>query len=1218
MTEISEANSKLENKLEKCYVYSKSKKWHIAIRAFREELKEEDKKNKLFQELEDFRKNLLEEVSNLKDVSFVLVPGEDGAPTEKELYLDNNKEVFFKNIQECNPSLYGCLKNTKWKFGAKEIRIIFNNHVNKELSLKKGAKNKIEDFFSPVFEEKPTVKVAIKEEKEQEYIGFNSETIVIEESKNKKQEDVGQEKSPPTNGILLGKSIKGEVTSIREIQEEEKSIIIEGKIFSLDVINLKSGRKLVIFYVTDHTDSLIGKFFLKEKEEIPGDLQEGIWVKVRGNVITDQFEQELTMQVKDMVLSEAKDTRKDKGEKKRVELHAHTKMSALDCTCSASDLIKRAAKWGHEAIAITDHGVVQSFPEAFEAALENNIKVIYGVEAYIVESAENYKSDSYHCIVLAKNKDGLKDLYELITRSHTKYFYKKPRIPKTELNKVRENLIIGSACEAGEIVRAIMAGKSYEELKEIASFYDYLEIQPPSNNEFMLREGILNSRQELNNINIKIVELAKELSLPFCATGDIHFLEPWDEVFRKILMAGQGFSDITQPPLYFKATDEILEEFNYLGEKDAYQAVIENPALIAGRVDDMSPIPDDLYTPEIPGAEENIRDMTHNKAKELYGDPLPELVESRIEEELESIIDQGYAVIYYISHKLTKKSLEDGYLVGSRGSVGSSLVATLCEITEVNPLPPHYRCPGCKLVEFINDGSVGSGVDLSPKKCPDCGQQLEKDGFDIPFAVFMGFRGEKVPDIDLNFSGEYQPVAHEYIEELFGKDCVYRAGTIGTIAKKTAYGFVRGYFNETGEAVRKPEIERLVDGCTGTKRTTGQHPGGLMIVPQELDIHQFCPVQYPADNKDAEIMTTHFDYGAISSRLLKLDVLGHDVPTIIHMLEGMTGVNALEIPLDEEKTMELFSNVTPLGIEEEDIDSTVGTLGIPEFGTSFVRQMLVDTRPESFSELVRISGLSHGTDVWLNNAQDLVSEGKAELNEVISTRDDIMVYLMYKGVAPGTAFTIMERVRKSKGLSEELLEAMKEVEVPEWYIDSCLKIKYLFPKAHAVAYTMMSYRIAYFKVYYPEAFYAAFFTVKAEDFDANLIVKGSEEVKKRLKDIEEKGDDASPKEKSEVVVLEVAREMYARGVKVHPVDIYASHSCKFKLTEDNKLLPPLVTLKGLGLSVAMQLEKKREEMEFLSVEDLKKRCKVPKTALEVMREHGCLEKLPENNQLSLF
>ncbi|ACB85022.1 PolC-type DNA polymerase III [Natranaerobius thermophilus] len=1172
-----------------------------------------------YQEFYQISNNLLNRVTSLKEICFIILTQNNDVGE----FLKNNKDNILLYLNKHYPSLYNCIHDIQLK--EDKIELHFKNKANLELARKKGLPDLIQEFFYIGLEKTIPVKLTDLNINEVSDIEEENAKMITELQKEYQESQkmtakTGQKKqSRQGNGqAIMGQVIKDEPISIAEIVEEERSVVVMGQVFDFETRELKSGRTLVIFNITDYSDSIGVKCFLNENQEVPDGLEDNRWLIVRGSVKTDSFSQELTIFPKDICPASNPYEREDTADEKRIELHAHTRMSTLDATCSATELVETAADWGHKAIAITDHGVVQSFPEAFEAAQEKGIKVLYGVECYLVEDEDNYKDTSYHCIVIAKNKQGLQDLYRLISESHLYYFYRFPRIPKKRLSEVRENLLIGSACERGEVIQALLNGKSSAELEEIAGYYDYLEIQPAGNNEFLIRKGVYESQEDLHNLIKEVVKLARKIDKPFCATSDVHFLHPWDKNYRKILMAGQGFDDLSQPPLYMKTTDEMLTEFDFLGEEDAYKAVIECPDQIQNQVDELVPVPQDLYTPHIPGAEDQITEMAYSKAKQLYGEPLPEIVKTRLEEELKSIVDQGYAVIYLISHKLVKKSLEDGYLVGSRGSVGSSLVATMCDITEVNPLPPHYMCPNCQHSEFIQDGSVGSGVDLRDKNCPHCNTDMNKDGYDIPFAVFMGFHGEKVPDIDLNFSGEYQPIAHEYTEELFGKEHVFKAGTIGTIAEKTAFGFVKGYVNDNGINCRQSEVNRLVSGCTGVKRTTGQHPGGLMIVPEGHDIHEFCPIQRPADDTKTEVMTTHFDYNAISDRLLKLDILGHDVPTIIYMLESITGLDPLKIRLDDPDTIKIFSSPEPLGVGPEDIDCQVGTLGIPEFGTRFVRQMLEDTKPQTFSELIRISGLSHGTDVWLNNAQDIIAEGIAELGDVISTRDDIMVYLMYKGVDKKDAFTIMEKVRKGKGLSDELKNTMKEAGVPDWYLDSCLKIKYLFPKAHAVAYTMMSFRIAYYKVFYPEAFYATFFSVKTEDFNSNMIVKGLDAVDEQIKYVEERGVSATPKEKSELVVLEVAREMFQRGVQVLPVSIYESDSEKFQVTQDGYLRPPLITIPGLGSSVAKQIVKAREEREFSSKEDLRKRGGVSKSVIEPLEEHGCLKDLPDTDQLTLF
>lgn len=731
-------------------------------------------------------------------------------------------------------------------------------------------------------------------------------------------------------------------------------------------------------------------------------------------------------------------------------------------------------------------------------------------------------------------------------------------------------------------------------------------------------KGLVQDENELKEINKKIVELGDKLKKPVVATGDVHFLNPEDSIFRQILMTGQGFANVdNQMSLYFKTTDEMLKEFSYLGEEKCKEVVIRNPNKICDEIEDLIPIPDGTFSPRIEGSEEELKRMCYDRAEKIYGEDMPTIVKDRLDKELNSIINNGYAVMYIIAHKLVAKSLNDGYLVGSRGSVGSSLAATMSEITEVNPLPPHYICPKCRYSDFISDGSYGSGIDLPDKRCPECDEILIKDGHDIPFEVFLGFEGEKEPDIDLNFASEYQSEAHKYMEELFGEGKVFRAGTIGTIANKTAYGFVRKYIEEKQLHYNKAEINRLVNGCTGVRRTSGQHPGGIMIVPDNYDIYKFTPIQYPANDSKSGVITTHFDYNSISGRLLKLDILGHDVPTIIRMLGDLTGIDVQGVPLDDKNTMDIFTGTEPLGISSDEIDCEVGTLGIPEFGTKFVRQILTDTRPRTFAELVRISGLSHGTDVWINNAQGLVRNNIAELKDVISTRDDIMNYLILKGMPPRTSFTIMENIRRGKGLTSEQEQEMRECEVPQWYIDSCNKIKYMFPKAHAVAYVMMSFRIAYFKVYHPEVFYSAYFTTKVEDFDADFIIKGKEAVRARIKELKSAGNDATAKEKNYLTVLEVVLEMYCRGIEILPVDLYNSDADKFMIV-DGKLLPPLRGLQGVGQNAVKSIVEARQQGEFISLEDLRNRTKITKTAIEILIIHGCIKDLPETNQLSLF
>jgi len=1329
-------------------------------------------------------------------------------------------------LSEKYPSLEGWLQKAEYSFEDGILTIKVHNQVGQQLLANKGCDRFINNLLQyecglqikTVFNADETEESDFcwQEEAEKEHVRALMEAMAASPqpaAPDKPEQGV----TPSANGVILGKPIKGEPVLIREIQDEEKNAVIQGRIFALEVRELRSGRRLVTFDLTDLTDSLTVKFFRDEKDDsVEDNLNKGAWVKVRGPVQYDRFSQELTMMAYDINVAEY-ETRRDEAPEKRVELHLHTKMSSMDGITGAGDLIKRAAQWGHEAIAVTDHGVVQAFPEAYEAGAKHGIKIIYGVEGYLVDDGtpivvnpvpmelsrgeyvvfdlettgfapgtndiieigavkvvggaitqrfstfvkpacpippeiteltgitadmvedapaieevlprfvefigkavlvahnalfdtgflrvklarhldrtlenpvidtlglarallpglKNHKLKtltgefqiplenhhravddaeatthvflklmelcgqheissldeinrlikninldqlkSYHIIILVQNQTGLRNLYQLITKSHLEYFHRHPRIPKSELARYREGLIIGSACEAGQLIRTYLDGAGPEKLEEVARFYDYLEIQPLGNNQFMLKEGTARSWDDLKKINLAIVELGDKLNIPVVATGDVHFMDPEDEVYRRVLMAGKGFADADdQAPLYFRTTEEMLKEFSYLDPEKAREVVITNPRKIAGQVEELKPMPDDFYPPQIDGAEDQIRDMTYDTAYGIYGNPLPEVVQKRIDKELNSIITNGFSVLYLIAHKLVKKSNDDGYLVGSRGSVGSSFVATMTGITEVNPLPPHYVCPQCKKSEFIEDGSYGSGADLSDKDCPACGTRYKKDGHDIPFEVFLGFKGDKVPDIDLNFSGEYQPRAHKYTEELFGEGYVFRAGTTGTIAEKTAFGFVKNYLDERNLVKRNAEMNRLVQGCTGVKRTTGQHPGGVMVVPRDMDVHEFTPLQHPADDKKSGIITTHFDYHSISGRIVKLDILGHDDPTAIKMLEDLTGIDAKTIPLDEPEVLKLFSGTESLGVTPEQIRSNTGTYGIPEFGTKFVRQMLEDTKPKTFSELVRISGFSHGTDVWLNNAQDLIRSGTCQLSEAISTRDDIMVYLIYKGLDPSRAFKIMEGVRKGKGVKPEDEEEMLKHNTPPWYIESCKKIKYMFPKAHAVAYVMMAFRIAYFKVYYPEAFYATYFSVRADEFDADLICQGPEAVTRMMDEIEAKGNGASQKEKNLLTILELALEMYMRGIKLERVNLDRSDATRFQIPEKGLLLPSLVSLQGLGENAARNIVAAREEGPFSSVEDLRVRARISKTVIEILEQHGCLQGLSATDQLELF
>lgn len=1128
------------------------------------------------------------------------------------------------DLAEMLPVFKGWLgEGSSYQARGEELKIFVPNALGIEyFNTKKGT---LERYFMTKFGLKCSLCCEMKESSASEDILAQTaaeEQRILQQMLTQPKENVKEKAEPKETDLILGKEFNGEAIPLHEVQDEERQIIVAGEVFGIEYRQLKSGRQLLTFNLADKTDSISAKVFLNEGVESL-DLKEGKWFKIRGSVQFDKYSSDLTLMPKDIVRTKPV-IRMDEAAEKRVELHLHTRMSTMDGMSTAEELIGRAKAWGHEAIAITDHGVVQAFPEAADAGLKYGIKVILGVEGYLLDDAPGplplKQRKARHIIILAKNYTGLKNLYKLITVSHLEHFYRRPRIPRSKITEFREGLIVGSACEAGELIQGILAKKSWDELKEIAAFYDYLEIQPIGNNAFMLRTNQVENEEGLREINRTVWRLGQELDLPVVATGDVHFLDPEDEYYRRILMAGKGFEDADQQaPLFFRTTEEMLEEFSYLGEKEALDAVVHAPQKIANQVEVLKPFPDDLHSPTIQGAEEKIESMTWQRAKELYGEKLPEVVKNRLDKELKSIIGNGFAVLYLIAHLLVKKSNEDGYLVGSRGSVGSSLVATMTGITEVNSLPPHYRCvnPECLHSIWIEDGSVGCGIDLPDKNCPKCGQLMAKDGHDIPFETFLGFKGDKVPDIDLNFSGDYQPRAHKYTEEIFGEGYVFRAGTIATVAEKTAFGYVKNYLEERKIRVRPAEMSRLIRGCTGVKRTTGQHPGGVMVVPKECDVYDFTPLQHPADDPNSDIITTHFDYHSISGRLVKLDILGHDDPTVIRMLEDLTGIDAQKIPLDDPETMSLFCSPRALGVTEEQIRSKSGTYGIPEFGTKFTRQMLEDIQPKTFSDLVRISGFSHGTDVWLGNAQELIRNGTAEMSELIGCRDDIMVYLIHKGLEPGWAFKIMESVRKGKGLKPDDIEEMKAHDVPDWYVESCLKIKYMFPKAHAVAYVTMAFRIAWFKVHCPEAYYATFFSVRADEFDVDLMVQGADACRRKMDEIEAKGNDVSVKEKGLMTILELVLEMWCRGITLRKVDLWESDATKFKITPTG-ILPPFASLQGLGESAARSLVALREKGNIKSIEDLRSLAKLSKTVIEILQNHGCLNELPEQNQLSLF
>lgn len=1106
---------------------------------------------------------------------------------------DKLKAIFTNLLADQAPILRSCLEKTQIEYLPEEeiIKIMTGSSWAYKYLKNKKVKSLLEERLNFLEEKNLDLIFELNEDLE--------DFCMIE-----KMEEffpvVQVQESPKKERKARTSSSNKAVRKLVDLREEEKNVLIEGRIFDISKRELRNNKLLIVFLVNDSTSSYTCKMIRdkKEGEKIYKDLEKESYYRISGNVQYDQFSKEYILMARDYQLIDFA-SKKDLAQVKRVELHLHTNMSKTDAMTPVSDYIKRAADWGHKAIAITDHGVVQAFPDAYFAGQKYGVKIIYGVEAYAMKDDK-----TYHFIILVKNRQGLKNLYHLISQSQLKYYKRVPRIPFELLEEYREGLIYGSACEAGDLIRSIIDKKPEEELKEIASFYDFLEIQPLGNNEFMIRNGIVNSFKDIEDINKKVVQLGEELEIPIIATGDVHFLNPEDEIYRRIIQTGQGYQDAdNQPPLYYRTTEEMLAEFDYLGQEKAHEVVVENTNKITDMIEDIRPIPDKLHPPEIEGADQEIRQMTYQGAQKLYGEELPEIVAKRIDKELSSIIDNGYAVLYLISQKLVKKSNEDGYLVGSRGSVGSSLVATLTGITEVNPLPAHYICPSCYHSEFFEKGEFGSGADLPEKDCPSCKSPLNKEGFDIPFEVFLGFEGDKVPDIDLNFSGDYQASAHKYVEEIFGSDHVFRAGTISTIAERTAFGYVKNYLEEKNIYYNSAELNRLIKGCSGVKRTTGQHPGGLIVVPKSKESSDFTPLQRPAEMVDSEIITTHFDFHSLHDYLIKLDILGHDDPTVIKMLEDLTGLDAMEISFDNPQVMELFSSRQ--------------TLGVPEFGTRFVRQMLQDTKPEKFSDLVRISGFSHGTDVWLNNAQDLIKNKVCSLSEAISARDDIMIYLINKGMDPLTSFKIMEDVRRGRGLKEEYEKEMREHEVPAWYIESCNKIKYMFPKAHAVAYVMMAFRIAYFKIHHPLAFYASYFTVRAPEFDAEIAIKGHDAVEGEIKRIRALGNQATQKENKLLTILEVVQEMYQRGFSFQKISLEKSSAREF-LIEGEQLILPFSSLAGIGETAALNIEKEIKEKEFKSIEDFRNRTKVSKTVIDALIAHGTFGGLPENNQLSFF
>lgn len=1370
------------------------------------------------------------------------------------IYFDSIlAELEEKSIIECN-----ILKHAEISFDNNDMLI----SVGDSFIIRRKAKNIIqfiEDIFCNRFGfmVKANFEYTPIEEKKQDEDSIeivnrnqNNNHVVDYQDKEDKIEIKETNKKPPTQhkpqeskttyqnkyskktnsdpDIIYGKSFDGESTPINEIQDEIGEVVVRGQILKIEGREIRNEKTIVTFAITDFTDTITGKIFMKNEQvpEVKLVLKAGAFVKLKGMALMDKYDREITIGsiVGIKTIPNFIETRKDESEVKRVELHAHTFMSDMDGVVNVKALIKRAIDWGHKAIAITDHGVVQAFPEAFYASKgADDFKVIYGVEAYIVDdlkdmvenckgqslmdpcvvfdiettgfgpvndqiieigavkiiegkivdrystfinpdipipfkieqltgindamvidspmidvvlpeflkfcegcilvahnasfdvgfiqkkaeflgidtdytvldtvamarvllpqlskyrlnavakalgvSLENHhravddanatadiylkfidmlhekeiytldklnkiskiskenikKLPTYHAIILAQNDIGRVNLYRLISQSHIEYYNRRPRIPKSVFLENREGLLIGSACEAGELYQALLRNQSKDEIARLVNFYDYLEIQPLGNNQFMIESDKVDitSNDDIIKINKKIVTLGEEYNKLVVGTCDVHFLDPEDEIYRRILMAGKGFKDAdNQAPLYFRTTDEMVNEFLYLGREKAEEVVITNTNKIADMIEKISPVRPDKCPPVIEDSDKTLRNICYEKATSLYGPDLPKVVKDRLEHELNSIISNGFAVMYIIAQKLVWKSNEDGYLVGSRGSVGSSFVATMSGITEVNPLSAHYYCTNCFYSDFdspeVKQYTGASGCDMPDKLCPECGEPLHKDGHDIPFETFLGFNGDKEPDIDLNFSGEYQSHAHSYTEEIFGQGYTFRAGTIGTLAEKTAYGYVMKYYEEREKPQRRAEIERIASGCVGVRRTTGQHPGGIIVLPHGEEIYSFTPVQRPANDMSTKTITTHFDYHSIDHNLLKLDILGHDDPTMIRMLEDITGVDAQTIRLDDEKVLSLFDNLSALGLRSDDIDGcNLGCLGVPEFGTEFVMQMLRDTKPKNFSDLVRISGLSHGTDVWLNNAQILIAEGKCTLSTAICTRDDIMTYLIHMGVEDGLAFKIMEMVRKGKGLEPHMEEAMLAANVPEWYIWSCKRIKYMFPKAHAAAYVMMAFRIAYFKVYHPLAYYAAYFSIRASAFNYELMCLGKERLEYYIADYKKRSNELTKKEQDTLKDMRIVQEMYARGYEFEPIDIYTAKAHTFQII-DGKLMPSLSTIDGLGDKAADAVVDAVKEGKFLSRDDFKQRTKVSGTVVDLMGDLDLFGNLPSSNQISLM
>ena len=1149
--------------------------------------------------------------------------------------------MLLKVVRVNVPQTNGFLDSIDTEFSNDVFTVNFLK-CGRDICERAGADRYLEEYIKAHFNRDIKVELVGQDSNEEDFLKKQQEI----DSSNKTLRPQAQYENFPdvpldfnTVKTIIGNFKYQKPKAMEDVTYEDGQVLVWGDVFKYEKRETKDGKRYIIeFNITDNTGSFGCKFFdTKEQlEYLDSQLKDGVTVLVRGVLGYDDYKKDFVIRP-NCVSTIQKVDFVDEAEEKRVELHLHTNMSAMDAMSSAKSIVKRAMKWGHKAIAVTDHGCVQAFPEACNTARGSDFKIIYGCECYLVndynsdgskKTLEEIKADKYyHCILLVKNKTGLKNLYKLVSASNIDYFHKKPRMPKSLIAERREGLIIGSACEAGELYRAILAGESKEKLLEIADFYDYLEIQPTGNNEFMITKSggeydNINSYADIENINRYIISLGDELGKKTVATGDVHFLDKNDAKYRAILQAGQGFQDAdNQAPLYFKTTTEMLEDFAYLGEETAREVVITNTNYIADMIEPgILPIPDGTFNPIIPGAEEDLTKHCWDRAKEWYGDPVPKVVADRLEKELKSIIENGFAGLYMIARLLVKHSEECGYYVGSRGSVGSSFVAIMAGISEVNPLQPHYRCTNCKYSEFFLHNEVGSGFDLPVKNCPNCGTPLFRDGHEIPFETFLGFFGDKSPDIDLNFAGEYQSQSHRYTEELFGKAYVFKAGTISGVAEKTAYGFVKKYVEERGLNVTKAEIDRLTLGCTGVKRTTGQHPGGMVVVPNTYEVEDFTPVQRPADDVTKDIITTHFDFNSMHDTLLKLDELGHDVPTIYKHLTDLTGIDVLDIDISDRKLYELCTSPEPLGVTAEELGWPTGTLSIPEMGTDFTKGMLLEAKPQTFADLIQIAGLSHGTAVWLGNAQDLIRDGICTISEVIGTRDSIMVYLLHKGLEPKQAFDIMEDVRKkNKQLKPEQEQMMRDHDVPEWYIDSCRKIQYMFPKAHAAAYIIASLRLAWFKVYKPLEYYCAYLTVRGGDVDAESMSKGKEAVKTLLQMIRNKGKEASNAEKDKETIMMIVYEAMVRGIEFLPIDIYKSTAHSYE-PEDGKIRMPFSALGGVGDAAAEQLAKAKDDggPAFSSIEDFEVRSGAGRSTVAVLKACGAFGDLPDSDQISLF